>query len=92
MAFTNRLIVGPVQVAPVRKGVSTGLRVGTRTLPARNVHLQGRVTIESVKTDITVDTIGSIPTAVAVPCQGITSVSMAVTLTRLNKNNQKLLS
>ena len=60
LTLADRLIVGGVQVADVRKGVSTGLRVRARALPAWDIHLECRVAVVPVEADLAVYASGPI--------------------------------
>lgn len=85
MTFTDGLVVGPVQVAPVGKGVPACLGIRAGAFSAGDVDLQGGVTVVAFQADFTVGAVGGIAAAVTVAGQCVTGVSVAVTLTRLKK-------
>ena len=60
MTFAHRLVVGPVQVALVSKGVSAGLGVRAGALPTRDVDPQGRVSVVAVEASLAVRSDGGI--------------------------------
>ena len=52
LAVTDGLVVGRVEETCVREGVTAGLRPGTRTLPAGDVHAHHWVAVVSVQTPL----------------------------------------
>ncbi len=90
MAFTDGLVVGPVQVAPVSKGVPAGLGIRTRAFSAGNIDLEGGVAVVAFQADFTVGAVGGIAAAVTVAGQCVTGVSVAVTLARLKMKMIKM--
>jgi hypothetical protein len=82
-AFADRLVVGPVQVALVGKGVSAGLRVGARALAAGDVGLQARFAVVAVDADLAVVAGGGVAAAVAVAGRGVAGVGVPVAFARL---------
>ncbi len=89
MTFTDGLVVGPVQVAPVSKRVPAGLSIRAGAFSAGDVDLQGGVTVVAFQADFTVGAVRGIAAAVTVAGQCVTGVSVAVTLARLKKKKIK---
>ena len=86
VTFTDGLVVGPVQVAPLGKGVPACLGVRAGAFSARDVDLQGRVSVIPFQADFAVDAVGGVAAAVAVAGQRVAGVGVTVTLARLKQN------
>ena len=86
VAFTDWLVVGPIQVTPLGEGVTTGLRVWTGAFPARDVDLQCGVAIVAFQTNLAVWAVCGVAAGVAVTVGGVAGVSVPVTFAWLQGN------